>query len=376
MKFNWIPVTRPFVPPLEDFQLELKKIWRSRTLTNNGPIHQKFEKALCNHLHVDNICLFANGTLALITALKALGLKGKVITTPFTSLATANSIVWNGLEPVFVDINENDFNINTGQIKSAIDHTVKAIMPVHIFGNPCDVVTIEEIATKNGLSVVYDAAHCFGVLRKGIPLCNFGDLSVLSFHATKVFNTIEGGAIICHDPVLKNHINALKNNGTSTENLYHGIGLNAKMNELQCAIGLSNLKHIDLIIKNRSRAVRKYRELLAGVNGLKTLGEIDQVKHNYSYFPIIIDPEKFGSTRDELYNYLRDKKIDARKYFFPLITDFPEFSKYKTGSLPVAHMVAENILCLPLYHDLTNPEIKLISSYIYEFNKHHSKDSV
>jgi len=369
MNSERLSLTKPFVPPLDEIQTDLKNIWRSRYLTNNGPLHQKFEGALCNYLKTEYISLFANGTLALITALKALALKGGIITTPFTSLATAHAILWNGLKPVFVDINESDFNINPKLIEKEISPETKAMFPVHLFGFPCDVDSIARISQKYNLKVIYDAAHCFGVELKGIPLCNFGDLSVLSFHATKVFNTIEGGAIICHEPKLKNHIDALKNNGTSTESHYHGLGLNAKLNEVQCAIGLANLKYIDLIIDNRSAAVRKYNELLKGVKGLKTNGEIEQVRHNYSYFPVIVDPENFGATRDALHDFLSEKNIVTRKYFYPLVTDYPEFAKFKTNPLPVAGKIAENILCLPLFHDLTNHEIARITELINDFHQ-------
>jgi dTDP-4-amino-4,6-dideoxygalactose transaminase len=374
MKFEYLPLTKPFVPPIEEFQKDLRNIWKSRQLTNSGPVHLKFEQALCKYLEIEHISLFANGTLALITALRALNLNGEVITTPFTSLATAHSILWNGLKPVFVDINEFDFNINPLLIEKKISSSTKALLPVHIFGNPCDVKTIDKIASSNNLKVIYDAAHCFGIRINNIPLCNSGDLSVLSFHATKVFNTIEGGAIICHDPKLKKHIDALKNNGSLPDNNYHGLGLNAKMNELQCAIGLVNLKYIDRLIDCRCESVKKYRELLSGINGLKTPLEMNYVKHNYSYFPVIINPEKFRSTRDELHDFLSERNIITRKYFYPLITDHPAFSKFKAGALPVARKIADNILCLPLFHDIKTKEISMIAQIIQEFHYNRSRN--
>jgi dTDP-4-amino-4,6-dideoxy-D-glucose transaminase len=371
METEKLPLTKPFVPPIEEFQNDLRNIWESRQLTNSGPVHLNFEKDLCKYLETEHISLFANGTLALITALRALNLKGEVITTPFTSLATAHSILWNGLKPVFVDINELDFNINPLLIEKKISSATKALLPVHIFGNPCDVSRIDKIARSNNLKVIYDAAHCFGIRVNNIPLCNSGDMSVLSFHATKVFNTIEGGAIICHDPRLKKHIDALKNNGSLLDNHYYGLGLNAKLNELQCAIGLLNLKYFDRLIDDRRESVKKYRQLLSEINGIKTPVERDNVTYNYSYLPVIIEPENFKATRNELHDFLYERNIITRKYFYPLITDHPTFSKFKSGDLPIARKIADSILCLPLFHDIKTKEISLIAHLIHEF--HHSR---
>lgn len=359
-------LTKPSKPPMDEFQAYLERIWNSRWLTNNGPIHQEFEKALCDYLEVDHICLFANGTLALISALKALNLKGEIITTPFTSVATAQSIYWNQLQPVFVDINESDLNINITEIEKAITPKTSAILPVHIFGNPCHVEAIDELARKNQLKVVYDAAHCFGVKLNGGSLSEFGDLSILSFHATKVFNSIEGGAIICHDKTTKDYIDALKNSGKMPGYKLAGYGFNAKMNELQSAFGLVQLKYIDRLIAQRKYAVMKYRELLENVNGLRFMEELENVKYNYSYFPIIIDPEEFGASRNELLLHLENRKIKTRKYFHPLVTDYPEFKIFKNGDLSIARRIADNILCLPLFHDISLVEQTTVVESILE----------
>ena len=358
-----ISVMKPFMPPLDDFQFYLERIWESRQLTNGGPVHAEFEQALCDHLGIKHISLFANGTLALIIALKVLDLRGEVITTPFTSAATAQAIYWNNLKPVFTDIDEKDLNIDVSGIERAITPETSAILPVHLFGNPCNVEKISRLAQKYKLKVVYDAAHCFGVEIGGQSICSFGDLSVLSFHATKVFNSFEGGAIICHDERAKTHIDSLKNTGLDAGRRLAGYGLNAKMNEIQSAFGLVQLKYIDKVIAFRKAATLKYRELLEDVRGLRMPGEMEFVKYNYTYFPVIINPAEFGSSRDELVAYLEKRNIFPRKYFYPLVSDFPEFSIYKTRDLPVAHKIAENIICLPLYHDITTDEITFVVNY-------------
>ncbi|MCK9423107.1 MAG: DegT/DnrJ/EryC1/StrS family aminotransferase [Bacteroidales bacterium] len=361
---------KPFMPPLHEFQSYLERIWESRQLTNGGDIHAEFEQALCAHLGVEHICLFANGTLALIIALKALDLKGEVITTPFTSVATTQAIYWNHLKPVFVDIGEPDLNIDTADIEKMITQHTGAILPVHIFGNPCDVGMIDILARKHNLKVIYDAAHCFGVELNGESICNFGDLSVLSFHATKVFNSFEGGAIICHDETTKKHIDALKNTGLGVDHRLVGYGFNAKMNEFQAAYGLLQLKYVDRVIAFRKVVALKYRELLKDVPGLRMLNEMKFVKYNYSYFPVIIDPDQFGATRDEVTAYLETKKIFARKYFHPLVSDFPEFDMYKKSDMAVAKKIADNVLCLPLCHDLSIEEIEIIVHSICEQHNH------
>lgn len=360
---------RPFMPPFEDFQSYLEKIWESRYLTNNGPIHAEFEQALCDYLGVKHICLFANGTLALMIALKALNLQGEIITTPFTSVATAQSIYWNNLKPVFADINETDFNINISAVEQAITPETSAILPVHVFGNPCDVSRINQLAEKYHLKVLYDAAHCFGVELNGESVCNFGDLSVLSFHATKVFNCFEGGAIICHDERMKNHIDNLKNTGLDPAYRLAGYGINAKLNEIQSAYGLVQLKYIDKVITFRKTASLKYRELLKDVKGLRMADEKVFVKYNYTYFPVIINAEEFGASRDEVVAYLESHMIITRKYFYPLVSDFAEFSIYRTTDLAIAKRIADNIICLPLFHDISSDEIATVVGLICQTSR-------
>ncbi len=354
-----ISLMKPFMPPVEDLLPYLERIWESRQLTNGGSVHAEFEQALCDYLGVRNICLFANGTLALMIALKALRLQGEVITTPFTSPATLQAIYWNNLKPVFVDINETDLNIDTSLIEAAITPHTSAILPVHIFGTPCNVDMIHQLAQKHNLKVVYDAAHCFGVGINGGSICNFGDLSVLSFHATKVFNTIEGGAIVCHDKVIKKYIEALKNTGLDQDHKLIGYGINAKMNEIQSAFGLCHLKYVDKIITQRGAATSKYRGFLKDLKGLRMLHEMEGVRYNYSYFPVIIDPAEFGADRDELHETLKHKNIITRKYFYPLVSDYPEFEMFKTDDLPIAQKIAKNILCIPLFHDITDEQIEI-----------------
>jgi dTDP-4-amino-4,6-dideoxygalactose transaminase len=359
-------ITKPAKPPLDEFQVYLEKIWNSRWLTNNGPFHEEFEQALCDYLGVKYISLFANGTLALTIALKLLNLKGEVITTPFTSIETTQAIYWNQLHPVFADISPDDLNIDVSKIEELVTPDTCAILPVHVFGSPCNLDGINDLARKFQLKLIYDAAHCFGVEYDGLPICDFGDLSVLSFHATKVFNTIEGGAIICHDKQTKDKIDALKNSGKMPGYQLSGFGLNAKLNEVQSAYGLALLKYVDEHIKQRKNATNRYRELLKNVSGLKMHDEKGNVKYNYSYFPILIDPNEFGATRDELMDYLEKNNIQTKKYFHPLVSDYTEFGKYKTGDLSVAMRIAENIICLPLFHDITIAEQNAVVDIILE----------
>jgi dTDP-4-amino-4,6-dideoxygalactose transaminase len=369
-----ILLTKPFVPPLNEFLPYLDRIWESRRLTNGGAFHEEFEQALCDYLGVKHICLCANGTLALMIALKTLKLKGEVITTPFTSPATIQAIYWNDLKPVFVDINETDLNIDSSVIESAVTLQTAAILPVHIFGTPCDVDIINRIAVKNNLKVVYDAAHCFGVEINGNSICNFGDLSILSFHATKIFNTFEGGAIVCHDPDTKKYIDSLKNTGLDPDHKLIGYGVNAKMNEIQSAFGLCQLKYVDEIIVKRKAATLKYQELLKEIKGLRMPTECVGIKHNYSYFPIIIDPVEFGAHRDELYDHLKKSNIITRKYFYPLVSDYSEFKIFKKSELPVAEKIAKNILCIPLFHDITDEQIQCVVYSIYSLHMKHIRN--
>jgi dTDP-4-amino-4,6-dideoxygalactose transaminase len=362
-------VTKPFLPPFDEVRPYLEKIWASRQLTNDGVFHAAFEEALCEYLGVKYISLVSNGTMALLLALKALNLSGEVITTPFSWISTAQSLYWNNLKPVFVDISSSDLNIDSSKIERAISPETSAILPVHVFGNPCNVAAIREIAEKHGLKVVYDAAHCFGVNIGSNSVLNFGDLSILSFHATKVMNSLEGGAIISRDAATKKHIDALKNNGFNSDKKLIGYGLNAKMNEIQAAFGLAQLKHMHEVVALRKAAVLLYREHLKNIEGLSLIDDKESVSHNYSYFPVIVHPEKFGAGREELLHYLNSRNIFPATYFYPLITDFPEFEIYKTDAMPTARFIADRILCLPLFHDISVDEIKHITQAIIEFQK-------
>jgi dTDP-4-amino-4,6-dideoxygalactose transaminase len=360
-------VTKPFLPPLEEFTSLLKQIWNSHTLTNNGPFHQELEKQLCRYLGVRYISLFSNGTLALVTALQTLHITGEVITTPYTFVATTHALWWNNIKPVFIDIEPDTFNIDPCKIESAITPQTTAILPVHVYGNPCNVQKIKEIADAYGLKVIYDACHTFGVTIKGIPVLNFGDLSVMSFHATKVYNTFEGGAIICHDEVTKKRIDNLKNFGFVNETTVVTPGINAKMNEIQAAMGLLQLKYIDNCIKKRKEIVTHYREKLKNITGLTYLKDMPDIKHCYSYFPIFIKKDQFGISRDELYEELKKHYIFGRRYFYPLISQLPTYrglESAKPGKMPISEQVAEEVLCLPIYPELDEITVKRISEVI------------
>jgi len=358
-----IYVTQPSLPPLREFIKYLKKIWGNKILTNNGPLHQQFEEKLAEYLGIKYISVFANGTLALITALQIMRLKGEVITTPFSFIATTHSLLWNHIKPVFVDIEPKTFNIDPEKIEEAITSKTSAIFPVHVYGNPCNVERIQEIADKYNLKVIYDACHTFGVTINNIPVLNFGDISVMSFHATKVFNTFEGGAIVCHDEKTKRYIDNLKNFGITSETQVETLGLNAKMNEVQAAMGLLQLKYVDGYIAKRKMVTEAYREQLKEIEGISYLNDLPGVKHCYSYFPILIDKDKFGITRDELYNKLKQHNIFSRRYFYPLISQYPIYQKLKSakpGKMPIAERITEQILCLPLYPELKENTIKTI----------------
>lgn len=356
------------MPPVQDFLPYLERIWESRQLTNGGPIHNEFEKALCDYLGVKYISLFANGTLALMIALKTLNLQGEVITTPFTFPSTLQAIYWNNLKPVFADINPSDFNIDIDAIEAAITPQTSAILAVHIFGSPCNVEGINRLALKYNLKIIYDAAHCFGLRIKGESICNSGDLSILSFHATKVFNTFEGGAIVCHDETTKRTIDALKNSGIDQENQLIGYGINAKMNEFQSAFGLCQLKYIDRVIESRRIAAQKYTNALKSIKGISLPERNGNIQYNYAYFPLIIHPEEFGASRDELAEYLASNKIVTRKYFYPLVSDSSFFKMYKTVDLPAAAAAANSILNLPLFHDISDEQIELVVETIRQFH--------
>lgn len=347
-------VTRPLLPPLEEFIPYLENIWESQHLTNGGPYHQQLEQALAEYLGVEHLCLFSNGTIGLLTAFQALGITGEVITTPYSFVATAHSLLWNGLKPVFVDTDPETFNLDAEKIEQAITPATTAIMPVHCYGVPCDTVRIQEIADAYGLKVIYDAAHAFGVKKQGVSVLREGDLSVLSFHATKVFNTIEGGAIICQDAKMKQRIDYLKNFGFVNETTVVAAGINGKMNELQAAYGLLQLQHIDKALSERGRLHSRYQTLLSGVPGISLISVPDEVTWNHAYYPIMVNKE-FGLSRDALYELLKDHGIMARRYFYPLISTFYMYKNAESAkkeNLPVAHVLADKVICLPLYPGL------------------------
>lgn len=362
-----IHVTRPFLPPLEEFNEYLKKIWDNKWLTNNGQFHQEFEKALCDYLGVKYISLFANGTLALITALQALKISGEVITTPFSFVATTHALWWNNIKPVFVDIEPETLNLDPEKIEAVITPKTTAILAVHVYGNPCNVERIQKIADNYGLKVIYDAAHAFGVKLNGNSILNFGDLSILSFHATKVFTTFEGGAIVCHDEKMKKRIDYLKNFGFANETTVVAPGINAKMSEVQAVMGLLQLKYIDKNIERRKVISKLYRENLKGINGISFLEISPDVHYNYSYFPIFIDEKKIGKSRDDVYNKFRENNILVRRYFYPLISQFPTYRNLESAhpkKLSVAEKITQQVLCLPIYSELNEEDIFYICSFL------------
>ena len=363
MNNNSINITQPSLPPLSDFIPYLEKIWESKILTNSGEYHQALEIELAKYLGVKYISLFANGTLALVVALKALSVGGEVITTPYSFVATTHALLWNNIKPVFIDINYNDCNINPEKIEAAITSKTTAILAVHVYGNPCNINEIQKVADFYGLRVIYDAAHAFGVEIKGESILNFGDLSVLSFHATKVFNTFEGGAIICHDEKTKIKIDRLKNFGFSDEVTVSETGINAKMNEFQAAFGLLQLKYFEKNIIKRKNIIKIYRDQLKDLKGIRFLNDIIDVKHNCAYFPIFVCQKKYGMERDELYKKFITRNIYCRRYFYPLISQFPMYRKFKSANpsnLPIAEKIAKQVVCLPLYSDLSNQNLQYI----------------
>ena len=354
-----IYVTQPDLPPLEEFIPYLEQIWESKWLTNNGPFHQQLEKALCAFLGVDHLALFTNGTIALVTALQALRVTGEVITTPYSFVATAHSLLWNSIKPVFVDIDPATCNLDPNRIEAAITPQTTAILPVHCYGNPCNVERIQKIADTYGLKVIYDAAHAFGVQYKGASLLKHGDLSVLSFHATKAFTTFEGGAIVCPDAKTKQRIDYLKNFGFADEVTVMAPGINGKMNEFQASLGLLQLKHIDQAIARRKEINLRYRQSLDGVQGISLLPEPADTIGNYSYFPIFVE-EDYPLSRDALYEKMKVAGVYGRRYFYPLISDMPMyrgFSSANSTNLTNAKLVAEKVICLPIYPDLTEKEV-------------------
>jgi dTDP-4-amino-4,6-dideoxygalactose transaminase len=355
------------MPPLEEFIPYLRQIWDEKKLTNNGPLHQQLETELARYLGVEYISLFSNGTLGLITALQALNIHGEVITTPFSFVATAHAVWWNKNVPVFADIEENFLTLDPARIEAAITPKTTAIMAVHVYGNPCQSEEIQQIADKYHLKIIYDAAHAFGVKVKGQSVLNVGDLSVLSFHATKVYSTFEGGAIISHTPEMKYHIDNLKNFGFRGETNVEEPGINAKLNEIQAAYGLLQLKYVDSFIARRREIVELYRKLLRNVPGIRFLSDMEGVMHNYAYFPVFVDEKQYGTNRDALYTRLKEHNILGRRYFYPLISEFEPYRNLPSASnknLPVAAKMAEQVLCLPIYVDLKDEEVERIAGIV------------
>lgn len=362
-----ITVTSPLLPNIDDFNEMLKQIWESKWITNNGSFHKQLEKELAAYLKVPYISLFTNGTLPLITALQALRITGEVITTPYSFVATTHALWWNGIKPVFVDIDPRTGNIDPDKIEAAITPKTTAIMPVHVYGKPCDTKRIQEIADNYGLKVIYDAAHAFGVEVNGESILNAGDMSTLSFHATKVYNTIEGGAMVMHDEKTKKRIDYLKNFGFANEVTVVGPGINSKMDEIRSAYGLLNLKQVDAAIEARHQVAIKYRKALRDVEGITFFDDMPSVRHNYSYFPIFVDEKKYGMTRDELYFKMKEQNVLGRRYFYPLISEFSTYRGLESArpeNLPNAHKMANTVICLPMHHELNECDINRIIDII------------
>lgn len=380
MNQKQITVTSPLLPNLGEFDELLKKIWASKWITNMGQFHNQLEEALAEYLHVPYVCLFTNGTLPLLTALQALEIEGEVITTPYSFVATTHSIWWNKCKPVFVDIDPATGNMNPDKIEEAITPYTTCIMPVHCYGKPCDTKRIQEIAHRHGLKVIYDAAHAFGVevsaeqygLRaydeKGLAgIMNAGDMSTLSFHATKVYNTIEGGALVVHDKRMKVRIDNLKNFGIVDEVTVDEPGINGKMDEMRSAYGLLNLKQVDKAIQARKEIAIAYRNALRPIKGISFFDDMPGVIHNYSYFPIFVDTKDYGITRDELYYKMKEQNVLSRRYFYPLISNFPAYCGLTSAAkdnLPIGNKMAEEVLCLPMHHALTREDICRIINII------------
>lgn len=362
-----LTVTSPLLSPLEEFIPYLEDIWKRKWLTNNGYYHQELERALTEYLKVPYLSLFTNGTLPIMVALQALRITDEVITTPYSFVATTHSLWWNGIRPVFVDVNPKTGNIDPEKIEAAITPKTTAIMPVHVYGNPCDTDRIKEIADTYGLKVIYDAAHAFSVEVNGKSILETGDLTTLSFHATKTYNTFEGGALVCHDAETKKRIDYLKNFGFAGETTVIAPGINGKMDEVRAAFGLLQLKYVDEAISKRRQVAMIYRKELKDVTGISFMEDMKDVKHNYSYFPIFIDETAYGMTRDELYFKLQEKNIFGRRYFYPLISEFPTYKglpSAKKSNLPNAHKLADSVICLPMYHELQAEDINRVIEII------------
>ena len=367
MENKQIAVTSPLLPDLDEYTQLLKEIWDSKWITNNGFFHKRLERELADYLKVPYLSLFTNGTLPLITALQALRITGEVITTPYSFVATTHSLWWNGIKPVFVDIDPENCGLNPDKIEAAITPKTTAIMPVHCYGKPCDVEGIQRIADKYGLKVIYDAAHAFGVEINGKSILEYGDMSTLSFHATKVYNTLEGGALVVKDEKTKQRIDHQKNFGFAGETEVVAPGINSKMDEVRAAYGILNLKQVDTAIELRHRVAVRYREALKNVEGVTFFEDIQGVKHNYSYFPIFIDAEKYGMTRDELYFKMKEQDVLGRRYFYPLISTFSTYRGLESSrpeNLPIAHKIAEQVICLPMHHEISELDMERILATI------------
>ncbi|NJM31651.1 MAG: DegT/DnrJ/EryC1/StrS family aminotransferase [Limnobacter sp.] len=359
-------VTQPALPPLEEFIPYLEKIWASKVLTNCGPFHHELEAALCSYLGVDHLALCTNGSIALLTALQTLRVTGEVITTPYSFVSTSHSLLWNNLNPVFVDIDPITLNLDPARIEEAITPNTTAIMPVHCYGTPCDVEGIQHIADIYGLKVIYDAAHAFGVRYKGESLLKHGDLSILSLHATKVFNTFEGGAIVCRDATVKERIGYLKNFGFANETTVTASGINGKMSEFNAALGMLQLKYIDAMLAKRRAIEAHYRQCLAGLEGIRLLQPVADTLGNASYFPIFVG-EGYPLSRDGLYFQMREKNIWGRRYFYPLISSMPMYRKLPSSApdnLPEAQKASDSVICLPIYPDLPMTKVERVCEAI------------
>lgn len=367
MSKDIITVTSPLLPDLDEFNTMLKEIWESKWITNNGQFHQRLEKELAEYLGVPYVSLFTNGTLPLLTALQALRVTGEVITTPYSFVATTHCIWWSGCKPVFVDIDPATGNIDPDKIEAAITPKTTAIMPVHVYGKPCDTKRIQEIADKYGLKIIYDAAHAFGVKVDGESILNAGDMSTLSFHATKVYNTLEGGAMIMHDEVTKKRIDYLKNFGFAGETDVIAPGINSKVDEVRAAYGILNLRQVEDAIEARHQVAIRYREALRNTDGITFMEDMPGVKHNYSYFPIFIDADRYGTTRDELYFKMKNENVLGRRYFYPLISEFSTYRSLPSAAkdnLPNAYKMADSVICLPMHHALSDEDVERTISLI------------
>ncbi|MBQ7268439.1 MAG: DegT/DnrJ/EryC1/StrS family aminotransferase [Bacteroidales bacterium] len=359
-----ITVTSPLLPELEKLREMMQDIWDKKWVTNLGEYHEQLEARLAQYLGVKYLSLYTNGTIPLISALQALDIReGEVITTPFSFVATSHAIWWNGLTPVFADVRESDGNLDPERIEAAITPRTRAILPVHVYGNPCDTEAIGAIALKHGLKVIYDAAHAFGVRVNGKSLLEEGDISTLSFHATKVFNTLEGGAIVCNSAEMKRKLDYLRNFGFEDEVTVVGPGINGKMDEVRAAVGLLNLQQVDRAIAARKSVAERYRKALRGIPGLRVLEDLPGVQHNYAYFPVFIDEKTYGRSRDEVYAAMKAQGVFGRRYFYPLISSFGPYAALPSASaenLPVAHKIAEQVLCLPMHHALSEEDVQRV----------------